>query len=115
MQDVPHRHDIDGWQRHREEIARHEPDALRDTLLLRVIGEYGTRRRQVKTDAGEVRMSPCNLDGQISLGRADVDERAIFRPRKIRSDREIGPTAKTRHRANKLPESRRLGIEPIEE
>ena len=63
----------------------------------------------------QVRVGQRDLRGEIALRRADVDEGPVVLPGKLPGDGHVGAVADAGHGGEELLQSRRVGVEGLEQ
>ena len=89
-----------------EKIPGVELQAGGKIMLRHIRFEWLAQRGQIKPTATDMRMGERDLDGQATFRGADVDQRFVVLPRKLRRDRLGGQQAPRRHgfdKASELP------------
>jgi hypothetical protein len=69
-----------------------------------IIGENRAYRTEIETDPDEMGVVPGNLYREVALPGPNIDERTVFRPRKLLGNRNIGRMAEARRWMHRFDE-----------
>src|SRR2546423_13965801 len=87
---MSHEDHVGFGQRLLEEISGLKAESLRNAQFRNVFFEDWADYRQIEADSAKVRIRKRNLNSEVALRRARIDEGFLFRPWKILGNREVG-------------------------